>query len=146
MKDETFMPFEKFKGAEKNSEKMIINYKEMLAEIEECKFLRHWDGYLSSPFLQQHTGSVSVPYSVEVQKMHVFRESYSMTTLLYFAWLYYGHFLILKISKMAGYTLLILLVHNPILEMQAKCEDDGKWSLSLLNLIDNALPELNFAL
>lgn len=34
------MPFEKLKGADKNSEKKIINYKEMLAEIEECKVFR----------------------------------------------------------------------------------------------------------
>lgn len=147
MKGEIFMPFEMFKGAEKNSEKKIINYKEMLAEVKECEILRHWDRYLSSPFLQQHTGSVSVPYSVEVQEMHVFLESYSMIALLYFAWLCYVHFLILKkISKMASYTLHILSVHNPTLEMQAKSEDDGKWSRCLLNLTDNALPELNFAL
>lgn len=76
MKGESFIPFEKFKGAGKKSEKMIMNYKEVLPEI-----LRHGDGFLSSPFLQQHTGSVSVPYSAEVQEI----ENYSMTTPLYFA-------------------------------------------------------------
>lgn len=78
---ESFIPFEKFKGAGKKSEKMIMNYKEVLPEIEECEILRHGDGFLSSPFLQQHTGSVSVPYSAEVQEI----ENYSMTTPLYFA-------------------------------------------------------------
>lgn len=70
---------------EKKSEKMIINYKEVLLEIEECEILRHRDGFFSSLFLQQHTGSVSVPDSVEVQEMYVFLESCSMTTSLYFA-------------------------------------------------------------
>lgn len=79
--------------------------------------------------------------------MHVFLESYSMTTFLYFTEWYYGHFLILKIiNKLGIYTLQVLLVYNSTLEMQAKGKGDGKWSLSLLNLMDNALTELNFAL
>lgn len=78
-------------------------------------------------FCSNITGSVSVPYSVEVQEMHVFLESHGMTTFLYFAWLYCDHFLILKkMSKMVSYILQILSVYNPTSEVQAKCEDDGK--------------------